>query len=150
MESVFYIWHRDIIKLGGAIKNLMNTGGTAGALAGFDFVKFMFPGIIGMTVFTTAIFSALSIVQDREFGFMKEILVSPVPRFSVALGKSLGGATVAMMQGILMFVFVPFIGLKLTPAIMVKIIPAMFLVSFAISSIGILIASRSNQLRASR
>lgn len=167
MESILYIWYRDILKffrdkprlissfampfmflilfgngMGGAMRSLMNTGGAPAELANFSFVHFMFPGIIGMTVFSTAIFSALSIVQDREFGFMKEILVSPVPRLNIALGKTLGGATVALLQGILMFIFVPFIGLKITPLIVLKIIPAIFLVAFTISAIGILIATR--------
>lgn len=167
MEQVFYIWYRDVIKffrdrsrlassfmmpfmflilfgsgMGGAIKSLMAGARTPAGMAGFDFVKFMFPGIIGMTVFNTAIFSALSIVQDREFGFMKEIMVSPVPRLRIALGKTLGGATVALMQGVLMFVFVPFIGIKLNFDIILRIIPAIFLVAFTISSIGILVASR--------
>jgi ABC-2 type transport system permease protein len=167
MEQVFYIWYRDVIKffrdrsrlagsfmmpfmflilfgsgMGGAIKSLMSGAQAPAEIAGFDFVKFMFPGIIGMTVFNTAIFSALSIVQDREFGFMKEIMVSPVPRVHIALGKTLGGATVALIQGLLMFVFVPFIGIKLNPGIVLRIIPAIFLVAFTISSIGILVASR--------
>ncbi len=167
MEQVFYIWRRDVIKffrdrsrlissfvmpfmflilfgsgMGGAIKSLMAGARAPAGLAGFDFVKFMFPGIIGMTVFNTSIFSALSIVQDREFGFMKEIMVSPVPRVHIALGKTLGGATVALMQGVLMFIFVPFIGLDLNLGIVLRIIPAIFLVAFTISSIGILIASR--------
>jgi len=167
MEQILYIWYRDVVKffrdrtrlassfvmpfmflilfgngMGGAIKSLMASGRVPAGLAGFDFVKFMFPGIIGMTVFNTAIFSALSIVQDREFGFMKEIMVSPVPRVHIVLGKTLGGATVALLQGLLMFLFVPFIGIKLNPGIVLRVIPAIFLVAFTISSIGILVASR--------
>ena len=167
MESIIYICYRDVIKffrdkprlissfgmpfmflilfgtgMGGAIKSLMNTGQAPAAIANFDFVKFMFPGIIGMTVFSTSMFSALSIVQDREFGFMKEIMVSPVPRAQIALGKTLGGAIVALMQGLMMFVFLPFTGLRLTFSIIAQLIPAIFLVAFSISSIGILIASR--------
>ncbi len=128
--------------MGGAIKSLMAGAQAPAGLADFDFVVFMFPGIIGMTVFNTAIFSALSIVQDREFGFMKEIMVSPVPRIYIALGKTLGGATVALLQGLLMFVFVPFIGIKLNLGIIMRIVPAIFLVAFTVSAIGILVASR--------
>lgn len=167
MEQVLYIWYRDVIKffrdrsrlisslvmpfmflvlfgsgMGGAIKSLMAGAQAPAGLADFDFVVFMFPGIIGMTVFNTAIFSALSIVQDREFGFMKEIMVSPVPRIYIALGKTLGGATVALLQGLLMFVFVPFIGIKLNLGIIMRIVPAIFLVAFTVSAIGILVASR--------
>src|SRR5699024_4517257 len=107
----------------------------------FDFVEFMFPGIIGMVVFTTSIFGALSVVQDKEYGYMKEILVSPISRVSIAVGKILGGSTIAMIQGLLMFVFVPFIGIKISLISVIQLIPVMFLVAFAISSIGMLIAS---------
>ena len=62
-----------------------------------DYIKFMYPGVIGMSILFTSIFSALSIIWDREFGFLKEVLVAPVPRWAVALGKSFGGATVAIV-----------------------------------------------------
>jgi len=101
----------------------------------------MFPGIIGMTVFTTSLFSALSVVQDREFGYLREILVSPVSRVSIAVGKILGGSTVAVIQGLLMLVFAPFAGAKLTPLIVAQLVPAMFLVAFTLSSLGLIIAS---------
>jgi ABC-2 type transport system permease protein len=81
------------------------------------------------------------VVQDREFGYLREILVSPVKRSSIAIGKVLGGTTIAVIQGLLMFVFVPFIGLKINLSIMIKLIPAMFLVAFTLSSIGLLLAS---------
>jgi ABC-2 type transport system permease protein len=120
---------------------LLGSADTPSAMASFDYVKFMFPGIIGMVIFTTSIFSALSVVQDREFGYLREILVSPVKRSSIAIGKVLGGTTIAVIQGLLMFVFVPFIGLKINLSIMIKLIPAMFLVAFSLSSIGLLLAS---------
>src|SRR5450756_1923357 len=63
------------------------------------YVVFMYPGILGMTVLFTSVFSAMSILWDREFGFLKEVLVSPVPRSSVAVGKIFGGATTACLQG---------------------------------------------------
>ena len=63
-----------------------------------DYIKFMYPGVIGMSILFTSIFSAISIIWDREFGFLKEVLVAPVPRWAVAVGKSFGGATVALVQ----------------------------------------------------
>ena len=63
--------------------------------ADFDYLKYIYPGIIGMSVLFTSVFSALSIIWDREFGFLKEVLVAPVPRSAVALGKICGGATIA-------------------------------------------------------
>lgn len=165
MEGIYAIWQRDVIKffrdkarlfgsfampfmflilfgsgMSGALSSMIG-GNAAGPLADFDFVEFMFPGIIGLTVFNTAIFSALSVVQDKEFGYMREILVSPMSRVSIAIGKVLGGSTVAVIQGLMMLVFVPFIGVSINFVMILKLIPVMFLVAFAISSIGLLIAS---------
>jgi len=161
MEGIVAIWQRDVIKFfrdrarlvgsfampfmflilfGSGISSMMG-GAKAGPLANFDFVQFMFPGIIGMTVFNTAIFSALSVVQDKEFGYMREILVSPISRVSIAVGKVLGGSTVAVFQGLMMLIFVPFIGVSISVLMILKLIPIMFLVAFALSSIGLIIAS---------
>ena len=73
----------------------------ARSTAGVSFKTFMFPGIIGMTVLFTAVFSAMSIVWDREFGFLREMLVAPVKRWSIVLGKCFGGMTVATIQGVI-------------------------------------------------
>ncbi|HEX6922932.1 MAG TPA: ABC transporter permease [Bacillales bacterium] len=166
MEGIIAIWQRELLRyfrnraqligsfgmpfmflilfgtgMSGAMESMLSGRGSSGALAQFDFVQFMFPGIIGMTVFTTSIFGALSVVQDKEHGYMKEILVSPISRVSIAIGKILGGSTVAMIQGLLMFIFVPFIGISISFVAVLKLIPVMFLVAFALSSIGLLIAS---------
>ncbi|WP_079710433.1 ABC transporter permease [Paraliobacillus ryukyuensis] len=166
MEGIYAIWQRDIIKffrdrarligsfampfmflilfgsgMSGAMSSMIGGSNAAGPLADFDFVEFMFPGIIGMTVFNTAIFSALSVVQDKEFGYMREILVSPMSRTTIAIGKVLGGSTIAVIQGLMMLIFVPFIGVSISFMMVIKLIPVMFLVAFAISSIGLLIAS---------
>lgn len=115
-------------------------------LGGKSYITFMYPGIIGMTVLFTGIFSAVSIIWDREFGFLKEVLVAPISRWSVAIGKALGGSTVAMTQGSIMLVFAPFVGVELTPLIVIKLIPLMFLVSFAMTSTGIVIAARMKSM----
>ncbi|WP_382390314.1 ABC transporter permease [Lentibacillus juripiscarius] len=127
--------------MSGAMKSMLGGNAGSGPLADFDFVAFMFPGIIGMTVFNTAIFSALSVVQDKEFGYMREILVSPMSRVSIAIGKVLGGTTVAVIQGLMMLIFVPFIGASIDLLMIMQLIPTMFLVAFTISAIGLLIAS---------
>ncbi|WP_281975360.1 ABC transporter permease [Halobacillus litoralis] len=166
MEGILAIWQRDVIKffrdrprilgsfampfmflilfgsgMSGAMSSMMGGASPDSPLADFDFVQFMFPGIIGLTVFTTAIFSSLSVVQDKEFGYMKEILVSPISRISIAIGKVLGGSTVAVIQGLMMLIFVPFIGVSISFLMIIKLIPVMFLVAFTLSSIGLLIAS---------
>jgi len=106
----------------------------------------MFPGIIGMSVLFTSMFSAISIVWDREFGFLKEILVAPIPRAGVAMGKALGGSTIAVIQGSLILIFAPFIGVELSVPIVAKLLPVMFLLAFSITGLGIVIAARMKSL----
>src|SRR5947199_1558418 len=66
-----------------------------------SYIQFVAPGVIGMTVLFTSIFSGIALLWDRQFGFLKETLVAPVPRLTIMLGRTLGGATVAMIQGML-------------------------------------------------
>src|SRR5437588_1897674 len=112
------------------------------APGGIDYLKFMYPGIIGMGVLFTSIFSALSIVWDREFGFLKEVLVAPVPRWGIAVGKICGGATVAMVQSAILIALGPFVGVTLSVAIVLQLLVLCFLMSFAVTSLGVLIAAR--------
>src|SRR4030042_3606924 len=76
-----------------------------------QYVTFMFPGIVCMTVLFTAMFSAISIIWDREFGFLKEMLVAPLPRSSIAIGKVFGGATTALLPGFILLLFMPLVGI---------------------------------------
>src|SRR5438034_9745762 len=69
-----------------------------------SYLQFIAPGVIGMTVLFTSIFSGIGLLWDRQFGFLKETLVAPVPRITIMIGRTLGGATVAMLQGTLVFV----------------------------------------------
>jgi ABC-2 type transport system permease protein len=114
------------------------------------YIKFMFPGILGMTVLFTAVFSSISILWDREFGFLKEVLVSPVPRTSVAVGKIFGGATQAMIQGIilLLLMFFPFMyGFNLdTLGKAVVLIPLTLLLAIGMTAIGVAIAARMKSM----
>jgi ABC-2 type transport system permease protein len=95
-----------------------------------------------MSILFTSIFSALSIIWDREFGFLKEVLVAPVPRWAVAMGKAFGGATVAMVQAVIMVAMAPLVGITLSVVIIAKLLVLSFLMSFAVTSLGIVIASR--------
>jgi len=110
--------------------------------SGKDFLPFMFPGIIGMTVLFTSFFSAVSIIWDREFGFLKEILVSPISRTSIVIGKILGGSTIAMAQGSIILIFAPFLKIPITFSSILKLIPIVFLTAACISSLGIVLASK--------
>lgn len=117
-------------------------GGVAAGSGNFGgYVTFIYPGIIGMTALFTSIFSAISIIWDREFGFLKEVLVAPVSRWAVALGKALGGSSVATLQGLLLLAFAPLIGVQLTPMMVVKLTLILFATSFALTSMGIVVAA---------
>ncbi|MFC7063586.1 ABC transporter permease [Halobacillus seohaensis] len=173
MEGIFAIWQRDITKffrdkarlfgsftmpilfllifgggMSGTMENMMigSMGGEAGG-ADFNYVEFVFPGIVAMTLLMTSIFSALSIIEDKDFGYMKEILVSPISRVSIAVGKMLGAATVATIQGIILFLLIPLIGLTYDFMSLIQVIPFMFLLASALSGLGLLFASviRSTQ-----
>src|SRR5215813_6423786 len=69
-----------------------------------SYIQFLAPGVIGMSILFTAIFSGIELIWDRQFGFLKETLVAPVPRILIMAGRTLGGATVAMIQGLLVFI----------------------------------------------
>ncbi|MBI4285555.1 MAG: ABC transporter permease [Chloroflexi bacterium] len=114
-----------------------------GALTpGVDFIQFMYPGIIAMTVLTNSIMSGLSVVWDREFGFLKEILVAPLSRTGIVLGKAVGSATISVGQGIIMLVLAPLLSVSLSPMLVLKLIPMLIILSVSLSGLGVLIASR--------
>lgn len=108
----------------------------------FNYMNFIFPGILAMTLLFSSVFGALSIVYDREFGFFKELFVAPISRTSIVLGKILGSATTATIQASLMFILAPLIGITLSITSIILLIPTMFIVAFGMSSIGVLLASR--------
>jgi ABC-2 type transport system permease protein len=112
------------------------------AIQGFNYTQYIFPGIIAMTLIFTSIQSAISIIWDREFGFLKEILVAPVPRTAIALGKAFAGSTLSIIQGTVMLLFAPLVKVPIAWHQILLLIPAMFLISFALTGIGIIIASR--------
>lgn len=109
---------------------------------GVGFIQFMYPGIMAMTVLMSSLMSGLSVVWDREFGFLKEVLVAPLSRTGIVLGKELGTAVIALGQGFIMLVLAPIVGVKLDAMLIVKLIPLLIIVSLSLSSLGILMASR--------
>lgn len=108
---------------------------------GIPYIQFIFPGIIGMTILFSSIFSSISIIWDREFGFMKEILVAPVSRISIIIGKALSGTLVSILQVIIILALYPFIGFELSFFQVIGTVVISLLLSFCISSLGIVIAS---------
>ena len=108
---------------------------------GVNYIQFMYPGIIAMTVLTSSLFAGISVVYDKEFGFLKEILVAPVGRSGIVVGKAVGGAGVALLQALLMLLIAPILGVSLSPKIIVTLIPIVIMLSLGLSGLGILIAS---------
>jgi ABC-2 type transport system permease protein len=97
-------------------------------------------------VLFTSIFGSMSIMWDREFGFLKEIQVAPISRASVAVGKALGGSTVSMLQASLLLVVAPLVGVTLSVAMVLEVLGLMFLLAFALSGLGVAIASRMRSM----
>jgi ABC-2 type transport system permease protein len=109
---------------------------------GVDYIQYIFPGIVVMSLIFSAMWAGISVIWDREFGFLKEILVAPIPRTSIVAGKVMGGATQAMFQGAITLLFAPLIGVSVTPFLILEILCIMLIISVALSSLGIAIASR--------
>ena len=123
-------------------------GNVIGALApGVDFIQFMYPGIIAMGVLTTALFAGVSVVWDREFGFLREMLVAPLGRTGIVLGKAIGACVIGLVQVLLMLLITPLVNVSIYIGLVVRLIPVVFVLSIALSGLGILIASfmRSQQ-----
>lgn len=112
-----------------------------------DYMQFMYPGIMGMSLLFTSIFSASSIIWDREFGFLKEVLVAPVPRWSVAVGKAVGIGTVVLIQAAILLVLAPLIGVRLSLAAVAQVLGLAFLMSLALGSFGLAVAARTESMQ---
>lgn len=126
---------------------LSSAFGTFGGRGGDWYMDFVYPGILGMIIIFTSLFSAVSIVWDREFGFLKEILVAPISRTSIVIGKALSGSTLSLFQGIIMLFFAPLLHIQLNFFMIIKICLLILLTSFALTSLGILIASRMRTMQ---
>jgi len=161
LRAIHVVWKRELIRflrartrivtglvqpvlflfvLGGGLSPLV------GGAGGLDFRQFVFPGVVAMSVVTTAIFSAVSIVWDREFGFMREMLVAPVPRAALVVGKCLGGATVATIQGTILLSLAGLVHVPYSPVLIVTVLAEMALTAFTLTSFGVLVASRMEQV----
>jgi len=115
---------------------------------GVDFKTFIFPGVLAMSVLFTAVFSAASIVWDREFGFLREMLVAPVSRSSIVIGKTLGGATIATFQGVIMLALAWIAHVPYNPVLILTLIGELLLLSFTITAFGVMMAARITQFQA--
>jgi ABC-2 type transport system permease protein len=108
----------------------------------YTYLQFIFPAVVALNIMYTSVQSAVSLIWDREFGFLREVMVSPMPRWGILLGKVLGGATVAMLHGILVLVLASFADVQLTWDRVLIGLVLMFGLAFALTSLGIVIAGR--------
>jgi ABC-2 type transport system permease protein len=114
---------------------------------GLDLKTFIYPGVLCMSVMFTAMFSAASIVWDREYGFMREMMVAPIRRSSIVVGKCCGGATVAGFQGLIMIVLAPTVGVPYSATLILGIFALQLLLAFSITAFGVMVAARIKQIQ---
>ena len=113
-----------------------------GAPEGTSYVEYFYPGIIALIVLFTAIFATISVVEDRQAGFLQGVLVAPVARWVVVLGQALGATTLALLQGALFLILAPFVGITLSVGTATAAVGVMGLIAFALTCLGLLIAWR--------
>lgn len=119
----------------------------AGA-GGPSFRTFLFPGVLATSIAFTAAFSGISLVWDREFGFLREMLVAPVRTWSIILGKALGGATISTIQSAILVALAGLVGVPYQPVMIAELVVLMFLGAFLVTALGVVLASRVRQVQA--
>ena len=121
---------------------------SAASTHGVDLKTFIYPGILCIAVMFTAMFSAASIVWDREFGFMREMMVAPIRRSSIVLGKCMGGATVASLQGVILLCLAWAVHVPYSVTLIVGVLALQLLLAFSITAFGVMVAVRIKQMQA--
>ena len=163
LRAIRIVWRRDLIRfvndrvriaaslvqpllflfvLGSGLQTLSKA-----STHGVNLKTVIYPGILCIAVMFTAMFSAASIVWDREFGFMREMMVAPVRRSSIVIGKCLGGATVACTQGVIMIVLAPLVGVPYSAVLILGIFALQLLLAFSITAFGVMVAARIKQMQ---
>lgn len=125
--------------LGSGFANSFHPGGVPGTMS---YAEYFYPGTMVLVVLFTAIFSTISVIEDRREGFLQAVLVAPVARSSIVLGKILGGTTLALGQALLLLAAAPLVGLSLGAVDLLLVVAVLFVVAFALTTLGFLIAWR--------
>jgi ABC-2 type transport system permease protein len=112
------------------------------SVGGVDYQHFIFAGAIAMTVLFGGMFQSITIIWDREFGFLKEVLVAPISRTAIVLGKTLSGASVTFVQGLIAAAFAPLVDVRLTAAQVFALGGVIALLSLAVTALGVVVATR--------
>ena len=163
LRAIKIVWQREIIRyssdrlrivttlvqpllflfvLGSGLQRLSSAG-----THGVNLKTFIYPGILAISVLFTAMFSAASIVWDREFGFLREMMVAPIRRSSIVIGKCIGGATVASVQGVIVLCLAGAVHVPYNALMIVEILALQMLLAFAVTAFGVMIAVRITQMQ---
>jgi ABC-2 type transport system permease protein len=163
LRAIRVVWRRELIRfsrdrlrivtslvqpflflfvLGTGLSSLVSVGAH-----GVNFKTFIYPGVLCMAVMFTAMFSAASIVWDREFGFLREMMVAPVRRSSIVLGKCFGGATVAAFQGVIVIAIAGLVEVPYSLGLILELFALTLLLAFAITAFGMMAAARISQMQ---
>ena len=163
LRAIRIVWRRELIRfvndplriatslvqpllflfvLGSGLQRISNAG-----THGVSLKTFIFPGILCISVMFIAMFSAASIVWDREFGFLREMMVAPVRRSSIVIGKCLGGATVASAQGVIVLALAGAVHVPYNAVLIVGVLALQLLLAFTITAFGVMIAIRIKQMQ---
>ncbi|MGA3363180.1 MAG: ABC transporter permease [Solirubrobacteraceae bacterium] len=163
LRAIKIVWQRELIRfskdklrmatslvqpflflfvLGTGLSHLASAG-----THGVNLRTFVYPGVLCMAVLFTAMFSAASLVWDREFGFLREMMVAPVRRSSLVLGKCFGGATVACFQGIIVLCLAGLVGVPYAPVLLLEIFVLQLVLAFTITAFGVMVAARIKQIQ---
>jgi len=163
LRAIRVVWHREIIRfsrdrarmitalvqpilflfvLGTGLSRLASSG-----THGVNLRTFVYPGVLALAVLFTAMFSAASIVWDREFGFLREMLVAPVSRGAIVIGKCLGGATVAGFQGVIMIAIAGLVSVPYSPVMILEVLILQLLLAFALTAFGVMMAASMSQMQ---
>lgn len=164
LRAVKVVWQREMIRFGRDRSRLISglaqpllllfvlgtglSGLVRASTGGVDFTTFLFPGIVATSTLFTAIFAGISIVWDREFGFLREMLVAPVPRTAILLGKCFGGATVATLQAGILVALAGLVGVPYDLGMIVALVGMLFLTALTITAFGLMISARIKRFQA--
>jgi len=163
LRAVSMVWRREMIRfgrdrarmfamllqpllflfvMGTGLSSVVDTGGA------FDFRTFLYPGVLAMSVLFTAAFSGISLVWDREFGFLREMLVAPVSTSAILVGKCLGGATAATLQSVVLLLLAGVVGVPYSLPLFAMFLLCLFLGALLLTSMGVLMSVRVKQIQA--
>ncbi|RBY81597.1 ABC transporter [Geodermatophilus sp. TF02-6] len=130
-----------VFVMGTGLGSIVDTGG------GTSFRTFLFPGVLATSVLFTAAFAGISLVWDREFGFLREMMVAPISRASIIWGKCLGGAVVATGQSLVLLALAGTVGIPYDPVLLLELIGCLFLGAMLLTALGVLLSTRISSIQ---